>query len=185
MGSDQALTEHIAMGDQASFEAFVHRYHSPILSYLERLLNDRDKAEDIVQETFIKFLHQLESQRIPDNVRAWLYRVATNQCRDYWRSASYRKERNVFDHIPEQKDRQAKPSDIYERTETRNEMFQLLNELSNTQREIVIMRFYNDLKLQEIADVMECPLGTVKTRLFHALRLLKSRIEEGGRVDYA
>lgn len=184
MVKDKTLVQVITRGDQAAFETFIQRYHTPILGYLERLLNDREKAEDIAQETFLKLMHQLRDRSTPDNVSAWLYRVAANLCRDYWRSASYRREKQVLNRLQEQKDRQMQVFEICERRETRLEMITLLNDLPDKQREIVILRFYNDLKLQEIADVLECPVGTIKSRLFHALRFLKSRIEENRRVNH-
>lgn len=184
MISDKALMQAITKGDQTAFESFIHRYHTPILSYLERLLNDREKAEDLVQETFLRLLRQLRDRSIPDHISAWLHQVAGNLCRDYWKSAGYHRERPVLEQLPEQKDGQVQPMELCERRETRREMIMLLNELPETQRGIVIMRFYNELKLQEIADVMGCPIGTVKSRLFHAMRFLKSRMQENGRVGH-
>ncbi|TCP29398.1 RNA polymerase sigma-70 factor (ECF subfamily) [Scopulibacillus darangshiensis] len=168
----------------SSFEAFVSYYHKPLLNYLERILHDPAKAEDIIQETFLKFLLQIKYKQTPDNVRAWLFRVATNLCRDYWRSAGYRREKQLLDQLPEQKDRCAQAAEFYERAETRMEMFQLLSELSEAHRKIIILRFYNDMKLQDIAAVMGCPVGTIKSRLFHALRYLKNRMEEEGRRGF-
>lgn len=184
MATDRALMQAIKMGDQAAFEAFIHRYHAPVLTYVEHLLHNREKAEDIVQETFLKLLVQLRDRAIPDHVAAWLYRVAANLCRDYWKSAGYRREKPVLDQAQEQSDRHSQVIEICERRETRMEIIMLLNELPESQRKIVILRFYRELKLQEIANITECPLGTVKSRLFHALRLLKSRIEESGEVGH-
>lgn len=183
MVMDEAIGDAIAEGHQAAFEDLINHYHKPILSYLERLLHDPEKAEDIVQETFLKFLLQLKVKQTPENVQAWLYKVATNLCRDYWRSASYRKERDLLSRLPEKRDRQAQVAEVYDHFETRMEIIKLLDELPKTQRDIVILRFYNDLKLHEVAVVMACPVGTIKSRLFHALRFLKSRIEENGGVD--
>lgn len=184
MVTDETLVEAFTEGDQAAFETFHHRYQAPMLGYLEHLLKDRETAEDIGQETFIKLFRELRSRTAPDSVSAWMYRVAGNLCRDYWRSAGYRKEKQILDQLREPEDRQAGAVDICERQESRMEMFALLNELPEAQRETVILRFYHELKLQEIAEVTGCPIGTVKSRLFHALRFLKNRIEESGRVNY-
>lgn len=74
--TDEQLVRRMADGDQAAFEAFVHRYHGPLLSYLERTLRNTDKAEDLVQETFIRLLRQLRQGSVPERVRSWMYRVA-------------------------------------------------------------------------------------------------------------
>ncbi|HEU5139780.1 MAG TPA: RNA polymerase sigma factor [Bacillales bacterium] len=184
MITEKIMIEESVKGDQTVFETSIHQYYPAILGYLERLLKDRQKAEDLVQETFVKLLRQLRDRSTPDHVSAWLYRVAANLCRDYWKSAGYQKEQQVLDQLKDQKDEQMQVVELCERRETREEMLSLLNELPEMQREIVILRYYNELKLYEVAEVIGCPIGTVKSRLFYALRLLKSRMEENGRVDH-
>lgn len=173
---DEALTQAIARGDQASFEAFIHRYHGPLLNFIERMLQDPGKAEDFVQETFIKFIRQLKEKGIPDNSKAWLFKVAANMCRDHWRSASYKKEKHVLEYIPEKESPNDSVVDIYEKQETRKEILAVLNQLPERQREIVILRFYHDMKLKEIAEILDCPIGTIKSRLFHSMAFLKETL---------
>ncbi len=176
MISDEELVRSMADGDQAAFEVFVHRYHRPLQGYLERMLQDADKAEDLVQDTFVRLLRRLQQGEIPGQIRPWLYRVALNLCRDYWRSSGYRSEMNRLAQPPEHKDTNPSIVEIYERQETRTEILQSLNSLPESQREIVILRFYQDLKLQEIAEVLDMPLSTVKTNLYNALKKLKKRL---------
>lgn len=176
MVTDEQLIHAISHGDQTAFEAFVHRWHGPLLGYLERMLKDSGKAEDFVQETFIRLIHQVKNKKTPDNTRAWIYKVASNLCRDYWRSAGYRSEKTMLADVFEQQDQRTSVVDIYERQETRQEILQSLDELTGIQREIVILRFYQELKLKEIADILEVPMGTVKSRLFHALKQLKKTL---------
>ena len=183
IGGDEVVTDEelcfaISNGDQAAFEAFVHRYHGPLLGYLERLLNDQKRAEDFVQEVFIKLLDQLKDRTVPTHCRSWLYKVATNLCRDYWRSARFKNEQPLYASIPEQPDDKATVYDIYERQESRMEMIRILNTLPEHQREIIILRFYQDLKLKEISDILDCPIGTIKSRLFHGLRYLKGQLQK-------
>lgn len=173
MISDEQLLEQMADGNQAAFEAFVHRYHAPIHQYIERLLKDSKKAEDVVQETFIRLIKQLQQKKIPTYPKAWLYRVASNLCRDYWRSAQYRSEGTAKEELPETVDQQASVLEIYERQETRKEVLASLTALSEAQQQIVTLRFYQDMKLKEIAEILDIPLGTVKSNLFHALKKLK------------
>jgi RNA polymerase sigma factor (sigma-70 family) len=168
----------MSRNDQTTFEAFIDHYYGPLSGYLERMLQDSGKAEDVVQETFIKLIRQIRENPAPENTRAWLYKVASNLCRDYWRSASYRSERTALPEVPERLDKRPSVAEIYERRETRKEIIQSLNQLTETQREIVILRFYQDLKLIEIAEVLNLPLGTVKSRLFHALKQLKKQLTE-------
>ncbi|MCG1021785.1 RNA polymerase sigma factor [Sutcliffiella horikoshii] len=178
MISDEQLLEQMANGDQAAFEAFVHRYHVAIHQYIERLLKDSKKAEDVVQETFIRLLKQLQNKQIPTYPKAWLYRVASNICKDYWRSAQYRSEDTAKEEMPVTVDQQASVIEIYERQETRKEILNSLKNLSETQQQVVTLRFYQDMKLKEIAEILDLPLGTVKSNLFHALKKLKGVLSQ-------
>ncbi|MBP1994951.1 RNA polymerase sigma factor [Paenibacillus eucommiae] len=179
MITDEQLVQAMAHGDQAAFEAFVYRYHSPLLGYLERQLQDSGKAEELVQELFIRLIRQLRSDKIPPQIRPWLYHVALNLCRDYWRSGGYRTERSTSDELLEQRDAHPTVVEIYERQETRQEIIRTLQKLPEMQRDIIILRFYQDLMLQEIADVLDLSLSTVKTNLYTALKKLKKQLANG------
>ena len=178
MLQDEQLLELMAKGDQTAFEVFVHRYHAPIYQYIERLVKDSKKAEDLVQETFIRLIKQLQQKHIPTHPKAWLYRVATNLCKDYWKSAQYRSEAPPVDELPVKKDEKASVVEIYEHQETRKEILHALSHLPESQQQIVMLRFYQDLKLKEIAEILDLPLGTVKSNLFHALKKLKNFMED-------
>lgn len=175
MVTDEELVQAMANGDQAAFEAFIHRFHGLLLGYLDRMLGNSDKAEDFVQETFIRLIRQLKQGKIPEQIRPWLYRVASNICKDYWKSKGYRLEQNAVSEFLEQKDERPAVIEIFERQETRKELLQTLNTLPEVQRQIVLLRFYQDLKLQEIAEVLEISLSSVKTQLYNALKKLKKR----------
>ncbi|WP_096156809.1 MULTISPECIES: RNA polymerase sigma factor [Bacillus] len=178
MVQDEQLLELMAKGDQTAFEVFVHRYHAPIYQYIERLVKDSKKAEDLVQDTFIRLIKQLQQKHIPTHPKAWLYRVATNICKDYWKSAQYRSESPPADDLPIKKDEKPSVIEIYEHQETRKEILHALNHLPQTQQQIVMLRFFQDLKLKEIAEITDLPLGTVKSNLFHALKKLKHFMED-------
>ncbi|PWA10028.1 RNA polymerase sigma factor [Pueribacillus theae] len=175
--TDEELLEQMANGNQAAFEALIHRYHSPLFSYLERKLHDPQKAEDFTQETFLKLIRQLKAKKQPNNLKPWLYQVATNLCRDYWKSAFFRSEKQELDRIPEPKDSKTSIIEIYEKQEERKEILASLSQLSETQKEIVLLRFYQDLKYKEIAAALDLPIGTVKSNLFHALKKLKTSLK--------
>ncbi|MDQ0339837.1 RNA polymerase sigma-70 factor (ECF subfamily) [Caldalkalibacillus uzonensis] len=179
MVSDEELIRAFKHGDKAAFEAFVHRYHSPLLGFLQRMLHDTEKAEDLVQETFIRVMRYVHKEQPPAKIKPWVYQVALNLCRDYWKSAGYRSERRGLEQIPEQKDPRPSVIEIYERQEERQAIIRALDLLPDIQKQIVILRFYQELKLQEISDTLKLPLGTVKTYLYRALKTLKSTLNEG------
>lgn len=175
--SDEELILSMMAGSQSAFETIIHRYHAPLYYFLERRLRDENRAEDFVQETFIKLIRQLKKGNPPEKVKSWLFQVAINLCRDYWRSAGYRSESYHLEQVPERPDQGPSVVTIFERLETRKEILSALQDLSEIQKEIVLLRFYQELKYQEIADVLDMPIGTVKSTLFHALRKLKSKIK--------
>ncbi|CAM4337376.1 RNA polymerase sigma factor [Paenibacillus tarimensis] len=174
--TDEELLHGMMRGDQASFEAFVHRYHAPLSGYLQRQLRDPGKAEDFVQETFVRLLKQLKLGKIPENAQAWLYRVALNLCRDYWKSGYYQSRQKQITDPPEQVDVRPSVVELAERQETRKEILASMSELPEVQKDIITLRFYQDMKLQDIANVLELPLGSVKTHLYKGLSRLKKKL---------
>ena len=173
MVTDEQLLISYQEGNAGAFEAFVHRYHGPLLGFLLRTVKDATKAEDFTQETFIRLMKQIKKGDVPEQVKPWVYRVALNLCRDYWRSTHYRSEQTISTEFPEVKDPNPTVVEIYEKQEVRKEMIVALDHLPEIHREIIFLRFYQDLKLQEIAETMEMPLSTVKTNLYKGLKQLK------------
>ncbi|MEC0206115.1 RNA polymerase sigma factor [Paenibacillus lautus] len=176
MISDQQLSERMAAGDQEAFEMLVTRYHGPLLSYTTQRLADRQKAQDIVQETFIRLIRHLKQHGTLEHVRSWLYRVALNMCKDYWKSASYRSEGLAGEEMPDAYDPAPGAEELVERQETSLEIAASLESLPDIQQEVISLRFFHDLKLQEIADLVDLPLSTVKTHLYNGLRKLKKTL---------
>lgn len=173
MISDQLLAQRMAAGDQEAFELLVTRYHGPLLSYVTSQLKDRSKAEDIVQETFIRLIRHLKRHGGMDQLRSWLYKVALNLCRDYWRSASYRSEYTAAAELADDADPSPRAEELIERQETVRQLAESLAWLPEVQQEVVRMRFFHELKLHEIAELLELPLSSVKSHLYGALRKLK------------
>lgn len=176
MISDQQLSERMAAGDQEAFEMLVTRYHGPLLSYTSRQLADRQKAQDIVQETFIRLIRHLRQHGALEHVRPWLYKVAQNMCKDYWKSAAYRSEGLVGEELPEVFDLSPGAEELMERRETSREIAEYLETLPEVQQEIISLRFFHELKLQEIAELVQLPLSTVKTHLYTGLKKLKKKM---------
>lgn len=174
--SDQLLSERMAAGDQEAFELLVTRYHGPLLSYTSNQLQDRQKAQDIVQETFIRLIRHLRRHGALEHVRSWLYRVALNLCKDYWKSSAYRSEGLAGEEFPERSDPAVGAEELVERQETSLEISAALERLPEVQKNVVSLRFFHDMKLQEIAELLDLPLSTAKTHLYSGLRKLKGLI---------
>lgn len=166
---------------QDVFEESMTLYYKRILYFLERTLKDPAKAEDLTQETFLKLYHQLDRREQPDQIVNWLYRVATNLCRDYWRSSSYQKEAPYIIEFGERAITREEEQDPCVWGERREALQDLLNELPLHYVSVIQLRFFQELRLDEVAEAIDCPLGTVKSRLFNGLRVLRKKIQENGR----
>ena len=174
MITDQELSERMAAGDQDAFELLVTRYHGPLFMYIANQLGDRQKAQDIVQETFIRLIRHLRQHGSLEHIRAWLYRVALNMCRDYWKSSAYKSEGLAGDDFPERSDPSAGAEELLEQQETSREIAASLEELPEVQKHIISLRFFHELKLQEISELLDIPLSTIKTNLYSGLKKLKN-----------
>lgn len=159
---DETLYRQVLKGSEPALVELVNRYHSPLYKFLCRQTGDTALADDLAQETFTRLLTY--KGQPPTRFKAWAYTIAINLTRDYFKSARYRYEQAAdFEQI--------EADEL--RFDDRREVIDALAKLTHDHREVVVLRFYHDMKLDEIAEVTGAPLGTVKSRLFHALKQLK------------
>jgi len=176
--TDEQLLEQLRLSNPAALEAVIYRYHAPIYGYITRLVRHSHLAEDLTQECFTRVCLAVKEGRLPRALRPWLYRIATNLCKDMWKKASYNNE------VPtEAKFLSAAPDDntitsILDRQWEREEVIRVLSMLDEESRSIVILRYYEDLKLQEISEIVELPLNTLKWKLYRALKRLALKLED-------
>lgn len=184
--SDEELYARVQAGDGGALETLVQRYHGPLLAYLWRYTDDRHLAEDLVQDTFVRLMTYRGGP--PRRFRPWAYTVAVNLARDYFRTPAHRRERAGAFHGVSEDEMSLRPvaagsaiDDLMELDAERRQVALALQALSPRHREVLMLRFYHDLSLKEIAEITGAALGTVKSRLFHALRQMKGHlIREGG-----
>lgn len=183
--SDEQLMAAVMAGDQVALAALVTRHHRPLLGYLYRLVGgDRELAEDLVQETLLRLLRQRTyASRLP--FKPWLYAIATNLARDYLKSAEVRRRArrgadeeamlHLYDSSPG-------PEEHALAGERGGMVRRALAELDEEFRIVVVLRFYQGFSLPEIAETLQIPLGTVKSRLsvsVHRLRTVLAPAREG------
>lgn len=168
MLDDETLYQQVLKGSEAALVELVKRYHSPLYKFLYRYTGDPALADDLAQETFMRLLAYRGEP--PARFKPWAYTIASNLARDHFKSARYRYER-VTDFND---DTEVLSDNFTFAPDDRGEVIAALARLSSEHRAVLILRFYHDLKLEEIAEVTHTPLGTVKSRLFHALKGVKS-----------
>lgn len=152
--SEEQLMAAAMAGDQAALAALVTRHHAPLLGYLYRLAGgDHPLAEDLVQETFLHVLRQ--HKRPPDRpFKPWLYRIATNLARDYFKSAAVRQQSRQSDTeeaLLQVSECAPGPEERALAAEQGGEVRAALAQLSEEYRAVVVLRFYQGFSLQEIA----------------------------------
>jgi RNA polymerase sigma-70 factor (ECF subfamily) len=172
--SDEQLLARVMAGDRAALAPLVERHHGPLVGYLYRMNGgNRSSAEDLVQETFVRLLEQ-KSYQAGRPFKPWLYAIATNLARDQGRSPSaWRTTSLEHEALPEFHDTAPGPEERALAAEQGRLVAAALERLSAEYRAAVLLRFYGGLTLQEIAEALGIPLGTVKSRLSTGTRQLQ------------
>ena len=173
--SDEQLLEKVIAGDMVALATLVERYQPVLTGYLDRLVGaDWALAQDLAQETFVRVLRH-HSTRGNRPFKSWLYAIATNLARDHFKSSAARLSTPLeAEHEVWIRDEVPGPEEYILRGEQRSALVDALNLLGMEYRTTLWLRFYGDLSLQEIADALGIPLGTVKWRLSTGLRRLRS-----------
>lgn len=193
------LVERAQAGQHQAFRDLVEAHADRIFSYLHHLLGDREEAEDLAQETFVRAWQSLERFRGGAAFSTWLYRIATNLAIDAVRRRRRRGPTESLDAPVETEDgeirrqvvgRVAGPDEELAREELQRAVWASVRELPPKLQPVVVLYDFQQLSYEDIARVLRIPLGTVKSRLFHARQQLKRilatklPIEEYlGRVD--
>ncbi|QFT90889.1 ECF RNA polymerase sigma-E factor [Bacillus sp. THAF10] len=180
MPEDYELVEEIARGSQAAMEVLTRRYYKEIFGFVYRKVGNRETAYDLTQEIFIKMVQRVGSLTNKAAFKSWLYQIAVNHCRDYWKSASYQKEsKQVEMNDMLKSDATNEVPYIFERKETREQVKRALQALPDIQREAVILKYFHHLKIQEISEMTKANVSTVKSRLKQGLTKLATIMKEG------
>ena len=171
-------------GEEEAFGPIVRRWEKKIFSLAWRMVGNREDAQDIVQETFLSVFKSIRSLRDPGSFSTWLYQIALNHCRAR-RRRSPGAQLSLNGSRVDQTEEGAPFSEIpaLERgdsLETRDIILKALSGLSEDQRSAIVLKEYVGLSLEELAGVMECPLSTAKSRLYHGLREVQRNLKRLG-----
>lgn len=167
MDADLFTIRKMKQGDDAAFDAFVRKYYGDILKYCTFHCADRKEAEDLTQETFVRFFAKLSEYRHVGKAKNYLYTIAANLCKNaFAKRAPLTAEEETLEALGE------RAADAENAATTHLLLEWALGELPPEQREVVILHYYQDLKQREIAEILEIGLPLVKYRLRQAkLRL--------------
>jgi RNA polymerase sigma-70 factor, ECF subfamily len=177
--SDVELIANAIVGREDNFEELVRRYQRPITGYVYRMLNNYDASLDVTQEVFIKVYNSLEKYSSEYKFSTWLYRIAHNAAIDYMRrncnvsQQSIEAENADGTYQMQLESPQPNPEQMRERSEWQTEIQSVIKCLPTIYRELILLRHTQDLSYDEIAEITNLPLGTVKNRLFRAREMMR------------
>ncbi len=177
--SDEQLMEQIIARDKLAFSALYDRYSPRLMSYFMRLLwNNRELAEDCLQELFIKISRQPELFDITRSFRPWVFTVATNICKMEYRKTSRKGQSVSLDLAPELADNSSNISERIDKKAFSKKLKEVLETIDEPHKSTFTLRYFEELSLKEISLVHNCSEGTVKSRLFYALRKIAGKMPQ-------
>ena len=180
--TDEKLVELAVSGDTEAFGEIVRRWDRKIFALCFGMLAREDEARDAAQETFISAYKGLSKFRGDAKVSSWLHRIAVNQCLTVKRRVRTRSE-DLIDEDKHEEERyfvapeKLSPSTATEANERLFYVRQAVTSLPADLRQVIVMKEFEDMTFQEISEVLEVPLSTVKSRLYTALKQLKMKLE--------
>lgn len=179
---DELLVDRSRKGDLDAFDELVRRYEGKVYTIAYRFMGNHADAGDLAQDAFIRAYRALPTFRGDSSFATWLYRIASNVCRDEIRRQQRHKKVSLDEVMaqpggnPSLVAREISPQESIERNELQELVQGQLNALSEDHRLILVMREIQGLSYEEIAAALECTLGTVKSRLNRARQTLRQRV---------
>ncbi len=181
--SDQLLVERVQNGDKSAFDVLVLQYQHKIVKLVMRYVKDPTEALDVAQEAFLKAYRALPGFRGDSAFYTWLYRIAINTAKNYLVAAKRRPlDYDLDPQDPEQYDTQARLKDIDTpeglalSNEIRRTVNRAIEHLPDDLRTAIILRELEGMTYEEIAQTMECPVGTVRSRIFRAREAIDKKL---------
>jgi RNA polymerase sigma-70 factor (ECF subfamily) len=182
--ADQELVRRVQAGDKTAFNLLVIKYQHRVLKLVNRFVSNLAEAEDVAQDAFLKAYRALPSFRGESAFYTWLYRIAINTAKNAL--VSNRRRPVDFDldlQDPDQYERHARlkeldtPEGVLLTEEIRQVVEEAMAELPDDLREAIVLRELEGLSYEEIAEAMDCPVGTVRSRIFRAREAIDKRLK--------
>lgn len=178
--SDEYLLQLALQGDRASFGELIGRWQRKIYGFIYRYVGNSEEAQDLTQDTFAKAYQNLDHLTDPARFSSWLYKIALNECR-----MRFRRRRHLTP-VPleeyEEAASEAAGSDSPEEALVSKETLRILKEvfadLPEEQKTVILMKEYQGLKFQDISEILDIPLSTVKSRMYLGLKTLRRLMEK-------
>ena len=175
---DLSLVRRAKKGDYRAFDLLVLKYQSRVIATAFKFVKEKQLAEDIAQEAFIKSYKSIDSFREESSFYTWVYRITVNTAKNYLVSSKRRDELVISDlstddsFYPEKLDVDS-PQEILKASELRDLIFETLSSLGEETRTALSLREFDGLSYEQIAEVVQCPVGTVRSRIFRGREIIE------------
>ncbi|SKA69894.1 RNA polymerase sigma-70 factor, ECF subfamily [Thiothrix eikelboomii] len=173
--TDLELVQRVQAGDKKSFDVLVLKYQHKVINLVMRYMHDPDTAQDVAQESFIKAYRGLKNFRGESAFYTWLYRIAINTAKNHLVSQGRRAPTNDIDADEAEQfegesalKEYATPENEMLRDEIQTMVSQAIDALPDDLRTAIVLRELEGMSYEEIAEAMDCPIGTVRSRIFRA-----------------
>ncbi|MCZ6835833.1 MAG: sigma-70 family RNA polymerase sigma factor [Planctomycetota bacterium] len=176
--SERQLIERFRLGDHAAFEEIVQQWNRDMTNLAYRMTGHLEEAQDIAQQCFLKAFQARSTFEGQASLGTWLYRITLNLCRDRIRSDQSR--RRVLDAMTQTRPRRthSRPTDTASGGESKVRIAEAVGGLPDKEREVVVLRHYHHLSCREIAEMLDTPYTTIKSRLAQGLEKLRLTLRD-------
>lgn len=182
--TDQQLVERVQKGDKRAFDLLVLKYQHKIVGLISRYIHDSHEVLDVAQEAFIKAYRAIGRFRGDSAFYTWLYRIAINTAKNHLVSKSRRPpdtdvevgDAEYFESSSKLRDIDSPEQELY-KAELEKAVFKAIEQLPEDLRTAVTLREFDAMSYEEIAEVMQCPVGTVRSRIFRAREAIDKHID--------
>jgi len=183
---DSSIIEKVLAGDAQTFEMLILKYQSKLFATILNVVKDRELAEDITQEAYMKAFQKLDTLKDHNQFYAWLKRIALNLALNHFERSkrimdveNEEDETSFFERIPDGES----PEELVVKDELKRYVRHFVEALPDKLRVVIIFREIEDMSYEEISEIMNIPIGTVRSRLFNARQMIKDRLINQGLVD--
>jgi len=181
--NDLELVRRVQAGDKQAYDALVRKYQNKIIKLVSRYVHDPDAAQDVAQEAFLKAYRGLSSFRGDSAFYTWLYRIAINTAKNYLVSKGRRSPEHEVD--AQEAEQYEGPSALKETGTPEHELlsneieqtvFQAIKDLPDDLKTAITLREIEGMSYEQIAEAMDCPIGTVRSRIFRAREAIDKKL---------
>ena len=189
--TDEELVGRLAAGDGSAFNIVFDRYHKPIYNFIKKQVAERESIEDLAQEVFMRVFKSAKNFDVTKKFSSWIYKIALNEIKRHWKRTGSRQTFSLNVPVGDEggdnergdfiEDQRIAPEASTEQELFSRDLKTLIDRLPEKQKTVVLLKVYNELTFEEIAEICECPLSTVLSRMRYAVSKLRRwlGIEEG------